>query len=97
MVLRASREWKVRPSEFAKWPIKDQVSAIALLQHESSIGRCGHSHRNTIGDLEGWFEVKTDGICWACAALEEYERDNAEGRQPGSLLRVVDTRTSPEE
>lgn len=93
MELRVAKAWKVRPSELDNWSRRDLLAAIALLQYEGSVGPCGHPHFTTGGDGEGWWEVKDEQFCWACASLEEYKETHKEtGLLPGQLLRVVDTR-----
>lgn len=96
--LRAAREWRVRPSELREvWPERDRLAAIALVAHEASIGPCGHPHDETTGDMEGWYEVHDDQVCWACYARDEYEKDHRETGPPsGAIVRVVDTRHGEE-
>ena len=96
MELRVARAWQVRPSELLTWTRRDLVAAGALLQYEKSIGPCGHSHVVTGGDGEGWWEVRDDESCWACAALQEYRKAHEKAEPiPGQQIRVVDTRTEP--
>lgn len=42
-------------------------------------------------DADGHFEVADDTICAARAALDQFKSDNPD-LEPGTLLRVVDTR-----
>jgi hypothetical protein len=98
--LRAARDWKVRPSEFAKWSHRDRLQAMALILHEGDIGPCGQPHSKTLDparDLDGWFDVKADRVCPACAALEEFRRNHAEGLDPGVIVQVVNTKDHPED
>ena len=99
--LKAARDWKVRPSEFRKWSHRDRLQAMALLMHETDVGPCGQPHSKTLDparDLDGWFDVKADRICPACAALEEFRRDNSpEDLAPGVVVQVINTKDNPEE
>ena len=85
----------MRPTVFRQeWSARDQALAVALVAHEASIGRCGKSHAGTTDpDLDGWFEVDTEQVCYACAALERHEREQQEPGEPGQLVRIVDLRT----
>lgn len=76
------------------WTHRDRMLAMAFVAAEQDIGPCGHPHSKTRGDLEGWFEVHDDDVCWACYARDEYLKDHAEtGTPPGAIIRVIDTRT----
>jgi hypothetical protein len=94
MALKAARAWQVRPSEFQSWSLRDKLQAVALLEHEASIGRCGHPHDVSTGDKEGWYEVDDTLVCWACAKLDEYQKEQKDPT-PGVQLRIVDTEGLP--
>ena len=85
----------MRPSEFQGWSLKDKLSAIALLEHEAAIGPCGHSHEVSTGDKEGWYEVDDKLVCWACAAIADYQKSAGDKMEPGVILRVRDTEHDP--
>ena len=80
------------------WSVKDRALAMALIAAEADIGPCGHPHSQTTGDLEGWFEVNDEVVCWACYAADEDRKDHAEtGTPSGAIARVIDTRTVTDE
>jgi hypothetical protein len=84
----------VRPTVLInEWTRRDRDLAKALLLHEASIGPCGFPHDETTGDLEGWFEVNDETVCWACFARDQYTTEHRETGPPdGAIVRIIDTR-----
>lgn len=66
---------------------------MALTLHEDSkCSGCGHyADEAWDPDADGWYEADADLVCAACAARERHMKDE-KNREPGQLLRVVDTR-----
>lgn len=89
------------PTKLREWTAEDRTLASALLAHEKSIGRCGHSHHVTLkpgADLDGWFKVNDSQTCPACAALDEWKQDADPEKLPAGVLpRVVNLKDEPDE
>ena len=83
----------MRPLEYLEsWTARDRNLAEALITHEDTRHKCGHDiTKSTDPDMDGWFEVDDETVCYACQALERYEKDVKEP-QPGVLLHVVNRR-----
>jgi len=98
-VLRLAREYNLLPCEYInkkpRDPEIDYLLTMALDIHDKDLlCSCGcgfyrvDSHAE---DADGWFEVADDAICFARAAVEVFQEDNPD-LEPGTLIRVVDTR-----
>lgn len=48
-------------------------------------------------ESDGWLEVDDSLVCVACAALEQYQKEHEKSPpEPGTVLRVIDTRKPTE-
>lgn len=85
----------MRPLEYLNdWTARDRGLAEALLQYEDGLHSCGHPlSRSAHPDMDGYYEVDTEVVCYACAAQASWEKDNKpDDRPPGQVVRVLDTR-----
>lgn len=100
--LRTARSWGVPvstirtghcPTDWSR--VSDRVSAVALTYYEDGIHEaCGHRKDRAFDpEMDGYYEVDSETVCQACAALEQWKEDSKESpHPPGTLLTIVDTR-----
>lgn len=79
--------------EFLGWAPRDRYLAEGLLEYEGNLHSCGHDAKKAFDPLaDGWYEADTSVVCQACAAAERLMSDEKEKLEPGTVLRIVDTR-----
>lgn len=79
------------------WSQKSQALAEGLLLYEENVNEYGIPIREaTDSEMDGWYEVDDTMIDYSVAAIEEYKKSNR-NIEPGTLLRVVNTRVDDED
>lgn len=70
----------------------DRMMAVALTMYEDSLCKgCGLPHGKTRGDENvGRYELKDDGICHGCEALEGAQKDKNRITYPGQKVYLVE-------
>lgn len=69
------------------WLPSDRALALALTLYEQSFGSCGHPMDKAFGGAGNW-DIGTT-VCSACAAEEQYRKDNPEP-DPGLKVFAVE-------
>lgn len=79
------------------WSTKSQALAEGLLLYERSINEYGiPMHEATDPEMDGWYEVDDETVDYAVAAIEDYKKNN-KNIEPGTQLRVINTRVDDSE
>lgn len=78
-------------------PELDFLLTMALEIHDTELlCSCGcgqYVEDSRDDDADGYYEVDDSNICYARAAIVRYEKDAGDSAEPGTMLRVYDTRT----
>lgn len=64
---------------------------LALSLYEAQLCQCGCGQWAEDAhdpDTDGEWEVIDDDVCYAGAALEQWQKENAEDAEPGQLIRL---------
>lgn len=96
-MLRLAREYNLLPCKYINIPRDPEVDylltmALDIHDKELTCSSCGGYVRDCQDpDADGDFEVDDSLICYRSAGLQYFQKDNPD-LEPGTMLRVVDTR-----
>src|SRR5699024_271505 len=98
-VLRLAKEYRVLPTRYLgmrRDAYLDFLLTMALDVHDNDLlcpCGCGFYADDTLDpDSDGWYGVDDSVICSARAANTEYQKNDAQDAEPGTLITVVDER-----
>lgn len=95
-ILRLAREYNLLPCKYINLPRDAEVDyllTMALDIHDKDLLCVCGDYRDACqdDDADGAYLVADDAICYRSAAVEVFQKENS-NLEPGTLIRVVDTR-----